>query len=189
MTTGFDVYETLLHLLLEQIDVEKTDTKYFNLNNDRVNSLKGRSLFTQIKDRNCTEAHIPKSLCICGTFLNIKQSSPLIELAAVYMVNYINEVILKDSKDICVKYELKEIIDAQLTKDGERNRYLVIFKVSPNDAIFDGTVVEKDMNSPELNHKFNILDRIQRISSYGTTSKCINIYFLRSFCYCKIQNG
>ena len=105
------------------------------------------------------------------------------------MVNYINEVILKDSKDICVKYELKEIIDAQLTKDGERNRYLVIFKVSPNDAIFDGTVVEKDMNSPELNHKFNILDRIQRISSYGTTSKCINIYFLRSFCYCKIQNG
>ena len=103
MTTWFDVYETLLHLLLEQIDVEKTDTKYFNLNNDRVNSLKGRSLFTQIKDRNCTEAHIPKSLCICGTFLNIKQSSPLIELAAVYMVNYINEVILKDSKDICVK--------------------------------------------------------------------------------------
>ena len=189
MTTWFDVYETLLHLLLDQIYIGKRETQYFKLNGERTNFLKGKSLFTQIMDRNCTIAHIPQSLCICGLFLNINQNSTIIKLAAVYMVNYIHGVILKDNKNVCVEYDLKEIVDAQLTKDGEKNKYLIIFKVSPNDAIFDGTVVERDLNSTELVSKFTLLDQIQRISSYGTTSKCVNVYFLRNYCYCKNQNN
>ena len=175
--------------MLDQDIIGKNEdnTSYFQLNNERkqYGLLKGNSLFSNINERNCSEANIPESLCSCGTFLDINNMSSVVKLAAIYLVDYINEVILKDSKNICVKYELNEIIDSQMIIDGSIKKYLIIFKVSPNNAVFDGTVIENDLSSTELGKKFNLDGQIQRISTYGTTSSCVTIYFLRSYCYCK----
>ena len=147
--------------------------------------IRGQSMFNIISERNCTAASIPQSLCSCGSLLNIDINSSIIKAAAIFVVNYINNQILKGKENLCMKYELKEIIDAQVIFGEVKNKYLVIFKVSPNDAIFDATVMEKELNSTNLMDAFNIVDQIQRISTYGVTSKCINVYLLRSFCYCK----
>ena len=57
--------------------------------------------------------------------------------------------------------------------------YLIRIQVTPNDGIFETTLVEKK-NKLEFNMK-----DLQRVDSYGETSLCVESQELRPICFCK----
>lgn len=105
--------------------------------------------------------------------------------ASKFLVDYINNVHLKNHSSICAKLEFKSLIDF---KKISTNVYSVIFRTSPNDAIFDGPAFTETVNnSGQIDMKFQYQGTIERINLYGGTSKCIADDKLKPFCYCKNQ--
>jgi len=103
-------------------------------------------------------------------------------LAAQFLVQHINEVILVEHRNACVPLEFKRISDLQIV-DGELAKYSIIFETMPNGAIFDAMVI----NNKE-NNTFQLIGLISRVNLYGSTSKCMQSYFLKNYCYCRSYN-
>ena len=105
--------------------------------------------------------------------------------AAKYLVKYINEVLLVDHQDICMPLEFKQIKDAQIV-DPRLFKYSIIFETEPNSAIFDGLVV----TDSKAKEGFSVIGKISRVNLYGSTSNCMESYFLKNYCYCRsYHNG
>ncbi len=118
------------------------------------------------------------------TPLNTSESIQIAKAASHFLVDHINNVILKQFHKSCVKYGLKKTRDFQIV-DAKLNKLSVIFETSPNGAVFDGLVSVKDIGSRDLDKQFQIEGKITRISRYGNTSSCMESYELKNFCYCK----
>ena len=143
----------------------------------------GISLFTPLKDRNCKEASIPEYLCACNIRINGADiKSPFISEAAQFMVNHINMHLLKNYSNLCMQLEPARVLEVQgflLNPD----KFSIIFQVKPNLALFDASFVLKKHEFNE-EHSFQLIGQIVRINEYGLSSKCIENYFLKNFCFC-----
>ena len=183
MTTWWDVYETMMHLLLDQTNMNSIKSSYLNDLSKRKrassNMPKGKSLFLPISNRNCESANIPAYLCSCTLSFDIDIKDKIIQSGALYVVDYINTVLLNRYQDICMVLKFKSVIDAQISKQ-KTTEYSIIFDTYPNEAKFDA----KFQIQPGYKDKFNLIGKIIRINSYGLSSKCIKNYELRNFCYC-----
>lgn len=151
------------------------------------NKPKGYSLFTPISNRNCKMANIPDYLCSCALSIDIDIKDKIVQSGALYVVDYINRVLLKEFKELCMELELKNVLDAQVSK-GKTTEYSIIFQTYPNDAKFDAKFELEDTEN-SLSPKFKLIGKIVRINSYGMSSKCIKNYALRNFCYCYSFNS
>ena len=200
MTTWWDVYETLLHLLFDQeqiINNQNNNSSNLNNGNDynldnseyyqdrlmnrkNVNQPNGHSLFFPIPNRNCKTANIPSYLCSCDLSVDIDINSDIIKQGVLFLVGYINDIILKDLKEFCMILTLDKIIVAQIFE--KKNKYAVIFQAGPNNAIFDAQFTIDNYGY------FQLYGKIIRINHYGNTANCINSYYLRNFCYCYDNN-
>lgn len=139
-----------------------------------------------VPNRNCQQAGIPEFLCSCIKNPHFKVTANDKKVAAVaskFLVDYINNVLLKDLSKECVKYELKTLKDFQVID----SKFSIIFETSPNNAIFEGLVTLKDYNNDEIGKKFNVIGKIVRVSLYGNTSSCLTSYDLMNYCYCKFN--
>jgi hypothetical protein len=131
----------MLHLLMDQTEIsdvinESNYLKDFKTNRKIKNRPNGFSLLTKVPDRNCNESNIPEHLCSCGIHSNLDLESNLILKAAEFCVYYINNILLKNYRDICEILQLSEIIDAQLLN----RKYSIIFKTKhPAYSKFDAT--------------------------------------------------
>ncbi len=134
----------------------------------------------RIPNRNCVEAHIPEYLCACETGLQVDTNSTIVRQAAMFMLEHINNVILKNFLDTCLKLSLSQIKNVQ--QSATKDKLTIIFETQPNTAWFDGTV--KIVSSPNKPFQFDLIGRIVRISAYGKSSDCIKNYFLKNYCYC-----
>lgn len=158
---------------------------------NRAKDIKGYSLFMPIPERNCQKAHIPEYLCSCDISFDVNINSSIIQKASEFMVNYINEILLKPHRQICAQLSLSKIYDAQ-KYNYNQNKFTIIFETLPSNATFDGTVLLKnfELSSPKYsmdrlnNSNFDLVGKIVRINEYGQTSRCIRDYFLKNFCYC-----
>jgi len=103
-------------------------------------------------------------------------------LGAQFLVQHINEVILVEHRNNCVPLEFKRISDVQIVDD-KLAKYSIIFETTPNGAIFDGMVI----HNKETN-EFQLIGLISRVNLYGSTSKCMESYFLKNYCYCRSYN-
>jgi hypothetical protein len=131
-------------------------------------------------------------LCSCGISLSTDVNSQIIKKGGEFLLNYINNVLLKDHHDICMILKLDTIIDAQF----HNKKYSIIFRTSfPSNAVFDASyeLIEMKAHNEKLSKdeirydettKLKLVGRIIRINSYGASSKCINVYWLKNFCYC-----
>lgn len=120
-------------------------------------------------------------MCVCELEEQIKKPTEAqiktYEKATKFIIGEINEVILENLvPSICVRYELKEIRKADyLTKD----KISLIIETKPGIGIFEATLLMK------MSEEFEVLDyKIQRLSIYGKTSKCVKDAYLKEFCYC-----
>ena len=149
---------------------------------ERNNQTKnGFSLFLPIPSRNCVEAKIPEELCSCDKTINVNLKNKNVVEGAEFLVDYVNNVLLKDYQDLCIQLNLQSILMAKQFSNYQR-KYSVIFTTSPNNATFDATFVRNGLNL--FQSKFKLIGNINRISLYGLTSKCIDNYFLKNYCYC-----
>lgn len=170
---------------MDQINIS-TDYKtspYLQDLEKRKNDQKGHSLFKPLPNRNCKKANIPDYLCVCQLSVNVDLSNPIILKAAKYMVDYINDVLLKDYHDICMKLKVSKILEAQVY-GSNKDKYSIIFETSPNNAVFDGTIILEPSNNILLSDGFKIQGEIIRVNAYGISSICIQKYHLKNYCYC-----
>lgn len=100
-------------------------------------------------------------------------------LASRFLVDHINNNLLKSYSDICAKYELKSMNSFQVA-DKKLKRYSIIFETSPNNATFDALVSVSDDDQG-----FKVIGKVTRISLYGETAGCMPRYELKNYCYCK----
>ena len=186
MTTWYDVYETLLHLLLDQTNL--VDTKKSNYLVDKFanrgfkNKPKGQSLFLKLPKRNCLSANIADYLCGCKKSDYISTNEKIIQYGALHVIDYINNILLKNFKSLCINLKLKRVIDSQIIFEVTK-KYSIIFETTPNNAKFDAQFKVNHFYKNGL-PKLQIVGKIIRINSYGSSSRCINNYELRNFCYC-----
>ena len=186
LTTSWDVYETLLHILIDQNEIYTDLSIYFSnyIKIQRNNKKNGFSLFLPVPSRGCLEAKVPQELCSCELSLGLDLNHQKVIKGAQSMIDYINNDLLKDYSTKCVKLKLFKVIDAQ-TYLKYPNKYSIIFSTYPGNAIFDGSVLF-NQNSNRTIKNVEVIGTISRISFYGMTSKCVNNYFLKNYCYCKI---
>ena len=173
MTTWWDVYETLLHLLLDQDriinnldynnngsninddnDYSFDNSEYYQdrlMNRKNENQPNGHSLFFPIPNRNCKTANIPSYLCSCDLLVDIDTKDEIIKQGTLFLVSHINDYLLKDYRSICMNLTLNKIIDAQMYQN--KNKYSVIFQTSPNNAVFDASFTFKNKTTTSSNHK------------------------------------
>ena len=206
MTTWWDVYETLLHLLLDQEQIlNNQNNNSSNINNDNdynldnseyyqdrlmnrknVNQPNGHSLFFPIPNRNCKTANIPSYLCSCDLSVDLDINSDIIKQGVLFLVGYINNYLLKDYKTICMNLTLYKIIDAQKYQE---NTFSVIFQTGPNNAAFDAKFLvsfKKEFNTSNnqtSENKTSILEPLlsPKFKLLGNVVR-INRYGLSSEC-------
>ncbi len=160
--------------------MEPSQSSYFKNKLERSSS--GFSLFLPVPYRNCSQAQIPEYLCSCRVNAKVDLSAvdlKIVNLAAQFLVQHINEVLLVDYKSICVPLQFKRIRDAQIV-DTKLSKYSIIFETMPNGAIFDGMVVHSSRTN-----RFKLIGLISRVNLYGHSSKCVQSYFLKNYCFCK----
>ena len=201
MTTWWDVYETISHFLIYKKENDPLEDE--NYKNSLIQRMKlpifqkGTSLFFPIENRNCSRANIPEYLCSCDIRFDININSRYIKEGTQFMIDHINNNLLLKHKKICMPLSIRKIIEIQGFRK-EYNKFSVIFEVNPNNATFDGTFLvsqqfenvtnQTEKHAQQLDEKFNkvkynfkLVGKIIRINTYGTSSNCINDYFLKYF--------
>ena len=203
MTSHFDMYATLRHIISWPHITEKRKTKY------------GRSLFSDIKslNRTCAQAGIEAHWCPCLDFevVDVTRDSTVYKLTTD-TVKYMNNLNEKDAPGKCENLTLGRIIRA-----GRRKPSLDVLEFSSTyrDIRCDSCGVMKDKNvkvryiyevnfavSPsdgefEINREtsFGVYDRLKVVDSqqisrtniYGDAPNCLGEHqrHLEKFCFCK----
>ena len=122
----------------------------------------------------------------------------MLKRLALASIDHINNVKLKSHKHLCLSYELKRIIRAEVEKLPTpkhtpnkkkilnfTHSYTVLFEVTPSSGIFESRFLYS-----EQTQDIRLQDDILRVNLYGQTSACIHDkYELRSFCYCISYDG
>lgn len=206
LTTPFDVYATLRHILSYPSYPSGITT--------------GQSLFNRIdkENRTCENAGVEEHWCPCLNFEEISTDDPLIEKSAELIISHINNLMFQKHSGLgklCHELVLKEITHAyrdmpsgklQFLKKTHRDEkcdscglsygdksvntlakntmYHLQLATSPNDAFYEATVKMKG-GEPSL------IGDISRINAYGDQPHCImdRVPLLRKYCYCLRQRS
>ncbi len=105
---------------------------------------------------------------------------------ALFVIHLINNVYLEKYQDLCVPLELGKVLRAEgfyLNK----NKYSIIIETKPSNATFDATFLMHNLGALSIQNNFSIVGDVARINKYSQTSKCVNNYFAKNFCYCMVQ--
>ena len=200
LTSHFDVYQTLRHLI--------------SFTNYKKSREIGESLFSNIAalNRTCMDAGTPKHFCPCLEFKSIFTNDRLVLNVAETVVRHINEMTnnITKAKQLCMQLGLKDIIRARKVEPNEdmqkhggtygnekcdhcgiildrkfkiqATQYEVVFSVEPSNGIYEATV-EYLYDTKDI----RVNSDISRVNRYGDQSNCIarDYPHLRKYCFCK----
>ena len=189
LTTPFDVYATIEHILKLSGDV--TESTSFNR--------RSISLFKRISlKRSCESASILPHWCTCHNKMKMSVNDPIVRKATNTVIVEINNLLHKvvdkcevlklikitkafRSVEHSSKLSLKEAASlAKGRKPSHGKEYRIQFMTSPGRSMFESTVSE-DYNSGNM----TISGSISRINKYGNQSACVKQFVLRKYCFCK----
>ena len=192
LTSWFDVYATLNHLLVYP--------------KQPGNLPHGKSLLTEMPaDRSCKDANIPAHWCPClqWTAANIQHNH--INRAVQETVKFINDLNFQEpiAAKHCSQLTLGEVKHSEVEtpsnevlsffKTGKNGyelkaktltknecNYQITFSTLPNQGIFEASVTY-------VNGQFMVKGDVSRINAYGDEPRCIakSLPHLRKYCYCK----
>lgn len=194
LTTNYDIHETLLDIL-----------------GLKSGSTRAISLFAPIpENRTCEDAEIPPNFCVCQEETNLPVDELLVVQAAHFVVDYIHEVLLRNTSDLCTPLNLAEILNAQQLQSnseviGNRKwRYgtyvsegtasglisflRVTLRTEPGGGVFE-TSMQFDSSGDRPNDFQIPGGEISRINAYGSAGNCVSAIDrrLEKFCFCLQQ--
>lgn len=177
LTTPFDVYMTLQHLLvLFGYDHQQTPSSACP---------KCKSLFREADfDRSCEDAGVEQHWCTCSGHFHLDVSHPKAISASRFALEHIQSLTAREFPEEskkCFKFKLKRVVTAGISeKFAAKNvSYIfVIFETVPY-ALFEATVEVDECRV------FSINGDITRVDYYGDNSKCTEEAVLKKYCYCK----
>lgn len=189
LTCPFDIHATLVDILHEKFDET----------GEKPTLERGISLFRPIpKDRSCADAGIDEHNCMCYSSVDVNVTEPIVIKLSSYIMGVINKI-TKNKK--CAILTVKNIVNAKRInsqldydsknqnkkpflymfyrpKDDARERYQLLLRASPSEALFEATVEHRGMAD------FSILGTISRTNMYGNQSHCVTGSELKKLCYC-----
>lgn len=201
LTTHYDIYSTLRHVLKKLDAKEPPKHKY------------GRSLFTDIAslDRTCNKAGIDSHWCPCLSYKKLKTTDPLVKKVTLKIVKYMNGLLAFDTKPrtSCSRLKLahirraaEQLVNKDVAEFSETKRnkecdecgivrkkgfkflkkvFEIVLTVSPSQGEFEVTA-EYNLRTKKIT-----TGSISRINLYGKQPECIarEYPYLRKYCYCK----
>ena len=177
LTTPFDVYETLRHIL---------DFDGVAATNDV--SQRGMSLLGVVpRERTCEHASIAPHWCTCDSQRATSRDDPYVVEAGRRVVEFINRQLLQYGGR-CSTLRLANMTDALMTADRGATiarsakrivRYLLTLRTTPGGGLFEATV-----HHVVGGNVYEIMDEISRINCYGNQSYCIDYHRHKKFCHC-----
>ena len=179
LTTPFDIYPTLWHLISGMGKRRKH----------------GQSLLNEVPhNRSCHDASIPPYWCACvkQNSHSLNKEDPIAMEAAEFLISYINSLLETLVQNQCAKLKVKSLIDfiyigenPETVDYHQSQLYRITLKSSPRNVIFAAQIqVNKADNEPFLCEQ----DYISRISRYYGDAKCIQDESLKRFCHCVDAN-
>ncbi|KAI3383437.1 hypothetical protein SNEBB_002977 [Seison nebaliae] len=180
LITLWDMHEMLINIHhISKYDYETSRMLYKK--RKESNKVRGYSPFFQlIPQRSCSEAFIPKHLCVC------KSATPLLtnDQQSKDRANFLLEQIRKKIEPIsnlCEEFKLDEIIHiSALPQISHQREIIITIKVKPM-ALFEAHLLE---NVPD--DKIVSLIHMARIDTYGRTADCVlTDRSIKPFCFCK----
>lgn len=175
LTTHFDVHAMLVELL-DYPRLKKPNTTY------------GLSLLHEVPDtRTCAEASIGPHWCTCSARANDTVSENFAASLANQLLLNINEQVAHEPRR-CSQYMLLQIMDVTALQPTAAERatntthYWVTIKLSPGEAVFEGTVRAQGDN-------MTVLKEISRCNWYSGSSYCVPNTWLEKYCYCRRTFG
>uniref|UniRef100_A0AC34QJL4 Uncharacterized protein n=1 Tax=Panagrolaimus sp. JU765 TaxID=591449 RepID=A0AC34QJL4_9BILA len=181
MTSHFDVFATLMHVL-------------DGLHKPPPKVERGISLFSEIaENRTCFEAKIPNVFCPCFNEISLEPSEG-VEYAE-FLLNFIKDYFTEHQvQEKCAPMKLKSVKSVLLSLPPSKLaiddrqphlrslvlQYRVQFTVQPpSNALLEG-VVFKDQRTGKL----SISNDLDRNNKYGNSSFCVSDRLLKKLCHC-----
>ena len=187
LTTPFDVYATLIHILQLQNNIEISPPDF--------NGQRKISLFHEISpDRTCESASIWPHWCTCHNDIRVNFDDVFVKEAAILVVKSINNKLIKFYKK-CATLELKTILEVvrsvrhspsmshgvEVTSTSSHDTiYQLQIMTSPGNALLEATVSHNVESGRMI-----LAGPISRINKYGDQSVCIDDFELKKYCLCK----
>ncbi|KAH9377060.1 hypothetical protein HPB48_011033 [Haemaphysalis longicornis] len=175
LTTHFDVHAMLVELL-DYPRLKKPNTTY------------GLSLLHEVPGtRTCAEASIGPQWCTCSARANDTVSEKFAASLAEQLLQNINEKVSHKPR-WCSQYMLLQMMDVTVLQPTVAERatntthYWVTIKLSPGEAVFEGTVRAQGDN-------MTVLKEISRCNWYSDSSYCLPYTWLGKYCYCRRTFG
>ncbi|XP_077508267.1 uncharacterized protein LOC144119561 [Amblyomma americanum] len=169
--THFDMHATLVELL-DYPDLKRPSTTY------------ALSLLHEVPDtRTCADASISHQWCTCNVRDDATVSNTLAASLAGHFVAAMNDWVAKTARK-CAEYQLLQVMDvtALQATPSERaantSHYWITVKLSPGEAVFEGTVRVRGDNS-------TVLEEFSRCNSYSRLAYRVRNEWQRLFCYCR----
>lgn len=200
LTSHFDIYQTLRHLLY--------------LSNYTSNRDIGKSLFTDfdIINRTCKDAGVPIHYCPCLESKPASNNDVIVHKVIADVISYINKMVddVTEAKDMCSELTLKEVIRASVIEANQHVRsfqttyetsscqrcgveegtlvnspsviYQMTFSVQPSGGVYE-TSVEYRIKDKTV----SVNSDISRLNLYGKQPDCVakKHPHLRKYCFCK----
>ncbi|CAL8141259.1 unnamed protein product [Orchesella dallaii] len=173
LTSHFDMYKTLVHILQTFDEDNKAQETY-----GRLSHQIGKSLLEPVpEDRTCSEAGVPEGYCACAEPTEIHVDNIKVKQATNAALKFITNMLPSQ----CEPLILKEILKAKYFKTPKDSEvYIISFMVDPGEFLFEGTV-KQEPNSDE----FVVTNDVLRMNKIVRKVDCINIPLLERYCYCK----
>jgi hypothetical protein len=185
------VYQTLRQFLhLNSNYTQKPSQEQYRQNSRNLRHLRGISILEDIpQNRSCGDALIPDDQCNCLKSRKINQQE--FKKSTNFDFNFAVEFILKNvvkltenHRNLCALYipEKIESVKAIQMQDFISYSFTVIFQ--PGNSWFEASLTPSKIDG-KLSLTF--IGTINRLSPYGETAYCVNDFFLRNYCFCKVQ--
>nr|XP_016994295.2 uncharacterized protein LOC108055453 [Drosophila takahashii] len=188
LSSNFDVYMTLLHLL--QLDAKSMADFPDNLRARQCKSC--QSLFFELPfNRTCHMAGIAEKWCCCQPTKTVT-NLPFAKIITQTIVKRMNEHLISHNlSQICHDFTYKSVEKADRKtilstgvkpSDKDEHIYTIVFKTLPKNPLFEATVLWNNRTQKLLPMK---VEDLSRLSSYKNDANCINEKIAKKYCICK----
>lgn len=174
LTSHFDVYKTIVHML-KTFDTESVASKFYN----DSSALAGQSLFVSVpENRTCQDAGVSVNFCACSQPKPLSVQDQLVVNAAKTAVKHLASLI---PLDVCAEPILDKIASAAYLKlPSRRPVYLISLYTNPGSFLF-----EVNVELQEDDQTFIITTDLLRMNKITRAATCVTTPLLERYCYCK----